>query len=1237
MFTLLTTLLSFSNVFLSHLKNSNLKLIRTEVYDVFAHVTYGIDNTDDNTFSNNEDVITLKMRDGISCMCTYYPGQQLVDTNINNHTFIKDIEGTIDYLITSYIENDRPNEYWDINPQFYSCTLMDGFNKNVWLISDTVGSSPLWYALPTANHPVGHPNDSSFCSFIITSDLIAAKRLGFNHLTPLGSGQLISIDITSNEIISFNNWKSKLNNLYNNKEIEFVNDLKFYTYKIFSTALNLISKVNISNNSNSNNKDSLIVLELDNTDISSIFTYCAIDSLEIPAGIKKVNVLAKNAMTQESSILQSILEDLGDPRDFSSAVVRYPKFNSIALDRWNFCKLSIKRTAISYITGVDSNPIEIYLQNLLCAVQKSSIIYVFNDYEFQLILMSTSHPSSMLHQAIDLLINDNVCNTSTFGVNELNIKYKEDIEKDETCTIDSGCFDYSVGKQSNSISTNNDDKFIGQLFKITSKYASADGKIILVLATSGYKAMLVNFLCSSMSENVNNSHIIVLTPNQDIADLVDNYNVGVLMSSNWKMITDDEINECNDNNNDNENSSCFNMDGGDISGASFGSLSYQELMYFRTDTVMKLLLLGFHPIIADIDTVWKSDPFIVLNEINAYRPDATDEENEPYDIAVTDDNGEICGCFISIMSNNNAKLFWLTVLNEHYKVIMHGRNNKGFLKLAFDSEQKIITSLLLGVGGETYNGFIVAKVLPSYLFPSGLQYFNLRKHIHAEIKPVIIHNNFIVGQGIKKIRFERYNLWNVSHSENENEQYVCGNINEKWNNYFNHATKDINIPLLSIIVPAHNSVSNGDKEMVQTITEGISINDKDGILIPSQLWFERDPPSSITFNHLGIYSLSMHSNNSIASFTSSFVNSNLKEYVDIGINRSYFAIDRNGKHHIEANEKILKNKRINHMTHLDKDNNDYLVDNDRGKIIMTYSVKILSFNRVLSLKRLLDSLLVADYMGYNVSMDIYVDYNRTISEGIQVEEVKKYLNVFTWPFGLLTLIYRPYNIGLENSWYYAWSPRRDDEAAFIFEDDIVVSKYFFWWSLRTVDKYYTKNSKQYKNHIKLLNFTRKHINLNGSYSIHHNKSFSSPLDEYSYITAGDPSIYGVCLQKQHLDPSHYPKKLNIKNSNQPFLYSLIGSWGPLLLPLPWLAFKEWWVWKSNNFYEHELLTESLLVNYFYKKNPKIWTPWIVRFSFETGTKCLYSNLPNNLSLVTNFRESGENYHVTEGTLFFNYI
>ena len=47
---------------------------------------------------------------------------------------------------------------------------------------------------------------------------------------------------------------------------------------------------------------------------------------------------------------------------------------------------------------------------------------------------------------------------------------------------------------------------------------------------------------------------------------------------------------------------------------------------------------------------------------------------------------------------------------------------------------------------------------------------------------------------------------------------------------------------------------------------------------------------------------------------------------------------------------------------------------------------------------------------------------------------------------------------------------------------------------------------------------------------------ASHLFNFTKLYAGEPLMYGVCLQKQHLDAAHYPKKLEVRNGNRPFLY-----------------------------------------------------------------------------------------------------
>lgn len=144
--------------------------------------------------------------------------------------------------------------------------------------------------------------------------------------------------------------------------------------------------------------------------------------------------------------------------------------------------------------------------------------------------------------------------------------------------------------------------------------------------------------------------------------------------------------------------------------------------------------------------------------------------------------------------------------------------------------------------------------------------------------------------------------------------------------------------------------------------------------------------------------------------------------------------------------------------------------------------------------------------------------------------------------------------------------------------------------------------------------------------------------DLAYDLAGFPLMYGICLQRQHLAPNHPQHGFEVRNGYRPFLCSLVGSWGPLVFPAPWSAFRLWWrkhqeisLLKGNNAAEFSLpMTSSLIVNAYALRNPRIWTPYLVRFAYELGAKCLYPNLPGNLTMVNNHRLKGENYGQTLG-------
>jgi hypothetical protein len=149
----------------------------------------------------------------------------------------------------------------------------------------------------------------------------------------------------------------------------------------------------------------------------------------------------------------------------------------------------------------------------------------------------------------------------------------------------------------------------------------------------------------------------------------------------------------------------------------------------------------------------------------------------------------------------------------------------------------------------------------------------------------------------------------------------------------------------------------------------------------------------------------------------------------------------------------------------------------------------------------------------------------------------------------------------------------------VFEDDLQLSPYYFVWARSAVEKYYQGGQRRL--HERLLAAVREHIATNGTAtgppdagrdagvgadasgtgagtgvgtgmeadagtgaeasveaaagvesdpdSPH---ALLSPMQRFARNSAGKPLLYGVCLQKQHLQPNHYPRPLQVLEWSQ---------------------------------------------------------------------------------------------------------
>eukprot|EP01032_Pedospumella_encystans_P010486 gene10486-12250_t len=973
-------------------------------------------------------------------------------------------------------------------------------------------------------------------------------------------------------------------------------------------------------------------------------------------------------------------------------------FRSIAVERFHICQSAAalpSRTLVSFDAGLNLRPVKVSLQNVFCDMLNVTVVYPFGGAVMQKALFNTHHPTSYLIEALGFLHSPQphnglysapnalfqpVCRATTSPVREWNFKKHKSckglscVDKIVLYTTSNRTHNFGLDVETMLASdpaletkiellsptvpvdhTTNDmantdttasaivpalpDPLLN-IWRAVHPYTTQDGIIVLLLVTRGYADMLTNFLCSARALNF--WHFLILTHDAEIINIATIFNVGYYSPPmTFTYATPASNSTMHHNANDDNNTSSTPAD------ADFGTIRYQELIYSRTELTLQLLLCGYLPIIADVDAVWLSNPLEQLPWSQAYLPTLSQQQDSSlpsaFDIAITDDYGEVCGCFVALRATAASIHFWSQVTTQHRDLIRFTLDNVR----AFDeSEQKILTRLLYG---KEYKHSLSVFQLPKEYFPSGYEYFNLQTHRVRARPPAVVHNNFIIGKALKRARFQRYGMWSVLNNTAVRMKNAEGDICiadltlHTYANLFTTVSRNITIPSLNLYLPVHNSVIYSETNMAHASAEGPTriIYKQDAAnfnFVTAKLHIDNHPPSYLDASPavFGVLNMALIRKNTIAPYTLVTRSDAVSVSVDVGYYRDVFSMDRDNKFLAEANEYVLQTIRESNLVGKKATSPDEAASRPTGdELQMTYSIRIITYNRPRSLQRLLASLLAADYAGYaNITLHIAVDASKTQEVDSSVAEVTLIAEEFEWPYGPKSLKLHATNVGLVSQWLNVWIPASDHEAAFILEDDMEVSPYFFVWAVRAAEKYYIRDTAQQTLHAQLLDAVEKFTESDAAVPDGRtNNSTNTPLQEFIRTSAGRPLLYGICLQKQHLDPNHHPKKLLIRNGHRPFLYSLVGSWAPLMLAQPWRAFLAWQSEqvKRGNFnttadaIKGVPLTERLVTNHFLEQNPRIWTPWHIRFAFETGAKCLYSNLPGEHALVVNHREAGENY------------
>jgi hypothetical protein len=284
----------------------------------------------------------------------------------------------------------------------------------------------------------------------------------------------------------------------------------------------------------------------------------------------------------------------------------------------------------------------------------------------------------------------------------------------------------------------------------------------------------------------------------------------------------------------------------------------------------------------------------------------------------------------------------------------------------------------------------------------------------------IIHNNFIIGTFSKKIRFQRHNLWHVLYDEEHQHDFIC--INDPIDSLsfwmkslsLSSASRDI-IPSLNLISPIDNEILKTTRMALMLMMERdtnlpppSSFSSSASSSSPSTLspdlmngnvWVSRSPNLSLVTYRFGflVAELLIRDKDSFhfSIITEDKHSPNINVIADIGIN----ANDNHNK--ASAQSKLLP---FNQVGELEESLTQYFTtlssqetlrleeyqrmspeaEEDRAEECPVnfdfhskyfFSIKVLTYHRVQSLERLLESLLSVHY-GQNMSVElcIHVDY-----------------------------------------------------------------------------------------------------------------------------------------------------------------------------------------------------------------------------------------------------------------------
>lgn len=223
------------------------------------------------------------------------------------------------------------------------------------------------------------------------------------------------------------------------------------------------------------------------------------------------------------------------------------------------------------------------------------------------------------------------------------------------------------------------------------------------------------------------------------------------------------------------------------------------------------------------------------------------------------------------------------------------------------------------------------------------------------------------------------------------------------------------------------------------------------------------------------------------------------------------------------------------------------------------AIVVVGYNRIHSIRRLLNSLSAAYYPSCNIPLVISIDASGDT-------ELYEYVQGYYWPHGPKYVNIQEERLGLMAHIYQCGELSELFRAVIILEDDLIVSPYFYSYVLNALENY-----------------------------------------------SGEERIAEISLYKNEVNGYVGLPFSNEHRGNDVFLMQDVSTWGECFTSRMWRSFKQWRDSHTEEYIQQIDMPSQI------KKWTRAWSKYYNAYVVDTGRYVLYPEV----SLTTNYSDAGE--------------